>query len=503
MAGLYSAWRLLGNKPSQKIIILESQGRIGGRLATSQVHLGNDIDIQVEEGGMRFLDKHILLHKLIGQLNLERTIIPFGMGDNQNRFYIRGRGFSREEDNQRSNSTWSEIYKLETAEKNILPSGIIKNILLRIVSDSQGRGWLPNTPEEWSYFRTEGIFRLSGGNFEPVYNLGLRTILSEYGLSNECVKMLVDTSGFGSPFYELINAGSAFQLLANFQEDFSTLRDGFQALPEALRLQIQSSEHGQVHTNITAERIEKSNSGYTVFTNHKYRKKYNCSNLILALPVNPLTKLIDNSPLFSKNYTYELNILKSHLDKIIHMPLTKINLFYGENWWEPSLGISHGGCFTDLPLNSVYFFSNDQRNDSAQAITVYCDSTNISFWHELQSIGSLYGDVTLDPSLKKCSKILVRHIQKQLKLLFGLNNVPEPIFATYNAWGTSGKGQGDHLWRIGANDQDILERSWKPIQNEQVFICGEAFSDLQAWVEGALRSSERVLQLGFNIEKPF
>ena len=40
----------------------------------------------------------------------------------------------------------------------------------------------------------------------------------------------------------------------------------------------------------------------------------------------------------------------------------------------------------------------------------------------------------------------------------------------------------------------------EPLTN--IYTCGEAFSDYQGWVEGALRSTDLVMQQGFGLE-PF
>ena len=51
---------------------------------------------------------------------------------------------------------------------------------------------------------------------------------------------------------------------------------------------------------------------------------------------------------------------------------------------------------------------------------------------------------------------------------------------------------------MGAKDDAIAQRLRNPLQG-QVYICGEAYSDEQAWVDGALRSTETVLQQCFGL----
>ena len=58
-------------------------------------------------------------------------------------------------------------------------------------------------------------------------------------------------------------------------------------------------------------------------------------------------------------------------------------------------------------------------------------------------------------------------------------------------------GYGVHQWAIGANDRQVIKDLVEPLDN--LFTCGEAFSDYQGWVEGALRSSDLVMQQGFDL----
>jgi hypothetical protein len=42
----------------------------------------------------------------------------------------------------------------------------------------------------------------------------------------------------------------------------------------------------------------------------------------------------------------------------------------------------------------------------------------------------------------------------------------------------------------------------QPITDFACYICGSAYADNQAWVEGALETAESVLQERFNLPKP-
>ena len=46
---------------------------------------------------------------------------------------------------------------------------------------------------------------------------------------------------------------------------------------------------------------------------------------------------------------------------------------------------------------------------------------------------------------------------------------------------------------IGVKSWEVIAKIAKPVANAPVYVVGEAYSDAQGWVEGALRSAEIVL----------
>jgi len=96
------------------------------------------------------------------------------------------------------------------------------------------------------------------------------------------------------------------------------------------------------------------------------------------------------------------------------------------------------------------------------------------------------------------STFVVEQAMRQLRLFFQDDHLPEPVLSTYVRWGTAAFGDGDHSWVTGANDREIMAQMLNPVA-DKVYICGEAYSDDQAWVNGALRSCESLLQGYFDV----
>jgi hypothetical protein len=171
----------------------------------------------------------------------------------------------------------------------------------------------------------------------------------------------------------------------------------------------------------------------------------------------------------------------------------------------------------------------EEKFTKPAALTIYCDYMNINFWKGLQHAGKPYKarlqDKEVNSRLAPASDLVVEEATKFFKLLFNTHYVPEPILTSARIWsgnfsfydynqvatGLSTEGQllhdagrqmvnprlgeqvgyGVHQWALGAKDNLTIKALVEPIPG--IFTCGEAFSDYQGWVEGALRSANLVL----------
>lgn len=77
-------------------------------------------------------------------------------------------------------------------------------------------------------------------------------------------------------------------------------------------------------------------------------------------------------------------------------------------------------------------------------------------------------------------------IQRELNLLFG-GRVPQPTYFKTHYWTV-----GAHHWKPNCDSDKISSIMINPIKD--IYICGEVFSQKQAWIEGALETSEIVVK---------
>ena len=264
---------------------------------------------------------------------------------------------------------------------------------------------------------------------------------------------------------------------------------------------------------------------------------------MLALPRLALEKLYIGSNLVNVLPEDDAERLWNNLQTTTDQSLLKINLYYDKAWWGaiPDVApVGFGPNFSDLPLGSVYPFyaiseelsaaaeyqewlvEHDQlpskvgaenlkkyqraKYDQPAALTIYCDYLNINFWRSLQDMeekftSPLQKEHSKPPqTIYPASTAVVSAATELFGKLFATDTVPAPVMTSARIWMGSTVfgsppeqqvGYGVHQWGLHADDREVIKAMIEPLPN--LFTCGEAFSDYQGWVEGALRSADLVL----------
>lgn len=514
VAGLYCAYRILSEKPKTKIVILDLLDRIGGRLDTDLVKIkdlnGETIDVKEEEGGMRFNQSMTELLALLQDLDMYEQIVHFGMGDANNYYNMRGRSFTVAQSQQNNNAIWGELYNLLPNERNKSPVDIITAVYRDLCVENGQMPPANPTPEFWQQFRLD--FKYKG---TPLNEWGLWALYREFGLSEECITMLAQAVGFGGPFFSLVSAGEAYQILEDFPANpqFYTLMYGFESLPETLAKKIGASG-GSISLSTRVTGIDTKGKQFAVEVEQgKKTASVSCGQVILALPAAALARLQDASPALNEGKNPQAAQLRADIESVVSMRLCKVNLYYNEAWWRNQVegsvpNVKDGGNFTSLPLGSVYAFDPLVAGEETgpAALTIYNDFVNTNFWETIQAIGPMFTSPlqeehnrTRPQVLFPASEALVVEATRQIKELFQMISVPRPVLTSFRLWsGEQQFGYAYHQWARFADDREVMRTIASPVKN--VFVCNEAFSDDQGWVNGSLRSANNVLENHFGLK---
>lgn len=183
-------------------------------------------------------------------------------------------------------------------------------------------------------------------------------------------------------------------------------------------------------------------------------KEYLFNNLVLAIPKVDL-KYFD----IFKNYNL--------LDSVSEIPLIRIYAKYPKN------------------KNGKVWFHNIKRTitdnfirhiipidyDSGIIMISYSDSITAEMWNNLYLLGE---------------KELTKKINTEIKQLLNIN-IPEPLEYNVYFW-----KEGVHMWKTNTKMDIDYKKIMKPFPKSNIYICNEAYSKHQCWIEGALKMSKDV-----------
>jgi monoamine oxidase len=325
-------------------------------------------------------------------------------------------------------------------------------------------------------------------------------------VGQEGYRYLTEAGGYDS---NTINWNSALAMPYVASGDYSSTATysrvvgGYQTLPLQLAQNIADRLPIQMRTRLAGITRDES-SGLLDLTVAKgpmqsvIRSKY----VLLCMPKRSL-ELLDPDTEFS---TYLNSAL---IDSVMLQPSFKLLLLFDTEWWQQvnirGTGLQpYGPTITDLPLRMIWYFDDvSVQGISGQAdskywalLASYSDMATEQFWigfrNPLVPGGGLYGEAIPAPPA------MVNMALFQLAQVHGMQ-IPQPVAAVYKDWAADPFGAGYHAWATHVQPWLKYNVMLNPVTGYNVYVCGEAFSLDQGWVEGALRTAESVLTRYFQL----
>ncbi|SLN67683.1 hypothetical protein ROG8370_03158 [Roseovarius gaetbuli] len=216
----------------------------------------------------------------------------------------------------------------------------------------------------------------------------------------------------------------------------------------------------------------------------------------------------------------------NYLDAVVQQPSYKVAMFFDRPWWTeapfpPCLDTAEGESanvfgptITYLPLRQIYYFGNNALADYQGPpvyglLASYDDERFVDFWRQLELCvedrRELAGNRNLQPldGGKEAPPEMERMLRLQLaKVHYGdancANLIPQASSTVFMDWGRNPFGAGYHAWAAHFDICDVMQRLRAPAElagqvGAPVYLIGSAFSNDQAWVEGAFCTAESVL----------
>ena len=482
ISGVYLAWRLKRKDPGLHVHLFERSDRIGGRLIS--VRPPELTGFKAELGGMRYLTTQNRVQSLIEAMDL--NVRPFPVGQDDNIYYLRGQHMRQDD----FGDPQAVPYRLSWLEQGKSPGKLIAEAIDAVIPGADRL-----TASQWRQVKEQYHF-----DGKPLYESGFWNVLHTV-MSSEAYKLVFDAGGYATTISNW-NAAEAMQwYLADFgpSAKYMTLVDGYEALPRKTA-EAFAALGGQIHYGACLARLEKSGSSEGLSLSFADGRIAEAGQVVLAMPRRSL-ELID-----PRGSYFRAPEIREGIRTVTPHPMFKLFLCYRYPWWQDA-GVTVGRSVTDLPLRQVYYFGVESVEDDditpdmrdSLLMASYDDGRHVGFWRGLASDDPLPADE--DPydaetrwNCYRAPQTMIDHAQRQLKLVHDLEYIPEPYAAAFLDWGQDPFGGAWNSWNIGVKTWEQVPKMIQPDLSWPVYVCGEAYSSSQGWVEGALETADLVIE---------
>ncbi len=472
VAGSFVAYRAAQMHPDWNIALFERMHRIGGRLH-STVAAGQE-GLHIELGGMRFRPSQPHIAGLVAELGLATR--PFRTDHEDNRFFLRGRGW------RMADGIPTGTYHQYGWERGQSPGGLLLGAFERAVPGATSLG-----ENDWEVVKRK--FAFAG---RQLFEWQLSDLLGAV-LSAEARQLVLDAFGYMSGIGPHNAADAIPYLLREAHpgaDDQVTLVDGMDRLPHELASRFEASG-GQVVLGHDLRSLEVlgSTGGAGYRLGFEGRPPVVARRVVLALPRRALDALRSGAPFLQRSDVWPL------VESTVAYSALKLYLWYERPWWRDD-GFAGLRLTTDLPLRKVFYFDTlDAATTAAPALLLvaYCDGSHLDAWRALDAAAPKAAAPVGSPETHTAPEPLVDEAVQHLRTAHRLESLPPPLGSAYAHWGFDPRMAGWHYWRAGARSWDVKARVPQPDPVHAVYLCGEAWSTTQAWVEGALESAAAVV----------
>jgi hypothetical protein len=551
-SGLYTAWRLInsGKLSSDDTLQIYEWGdydfsdtgkgrKPAGRIC-SHFYQNNKENSYIEIGGMRFLEwddtsheGHQLVTKTIQMLGMDDQVIPFNTTKNP-LFYLRGKHFYQNE-LKGNGGNLTAPYGTPGNNENS-PDKLFAEISKLITQDSK----LETRKDQCEFYangQLPGSFNsfVYNGN-DVAGNIGYWNLFYDQA-GNEGFNYAADAGGYSS---NVINWNAANAAIYNGEfapgGKFKTLKTGYSSLfVQLLQQTLDEAKKKNITVTLTAKTrlhsiwLDNEKPVFRLATaddpEQANGQPQTADYVFLAMPPQSVELIAQatryNQPENGIDFLNN-NKVRNYLDSVEEQPSYKVAMFFDSQWWldssyPPKLDADNsetnifGPTITDLPLRQVYYFGNNANAASTPVYGIlasYDDMRFTGFWKELELSVNERREQAYSQDLQplKGGEVATETMSKMLllqlaKLHYGdpdsAYKIPTPKETVFMDWGLNPFGAGYHAWAPHYDICDVMQSIRAPSKlagaSNNVFLVGSAFSNDQAWVEGAFCTAESVL----------
>ena len=316
----------------------------------------------------------------------------------------------------------------------------------------------------YKFFHNSKIVNLSKTFLQKFY---LNELLNKFIpkiITRSIYNFLENSFEYKNKLYYLnaYNAINYFKYDYNSKSKFFILKTGYDSIINNMLNKISLNKNYKLKKNSYVNNIVYNNetSKYNVFysfNNEDY--VVSCKYLICALPKCDLIKFNILS-----NYEKELNTINEISKVRIFEIYNKTKINNEEKMWFENI--------SKTSTNDKLQFVIPINQNSGLIMSSYNEnlSTQKNYWHEL---------------FKKSEKLLKTKLHQHLSLIFN-KEIPESKYIKLYYW-----KHGVACWKKNVDSDYVSQKIINLMPN--FYICGENYSQYQAWCEGSLETSKEVV----------
>lgn len=447
LAGLVAAYEL--ERRGHRVTILEADTRhIGGRVRTLRFGDG----LYGEAGAMRIPTRHQLTRHYVREFNL--PLRNFVHSNPHAYFFLRG-----ERQRRADVAKLNHLYALRDDERNKSPDDFFDESIgraLKSLSEAEGKDLSAITP--------------ATARIRALDQQSLQQLAESAGLSYEAIEFLATATGSEALMLSAATETLREELEEVWSQGFDELIGGTDRLPGAFAAKLRAKPRMGCEVITLTQSASRQTAG-AVYREHGVEKRVEGDFLLCTLPC-PVLSRIEVQPEMSGpkwRAIRELNYDSS----------TKVLAVARRRFWEADDGIYGGGTFTDLPIATAYYPS-----DNAQA-----RSPNVSRGPGVMLASYSWGQAarrlaSLDHPAR--AGVVLRHLARVHPQLRELGIIRETRSWSWDNHALSG---GAFAWFMPGQHTELYADLIAP--EGRIHFAGEHASLTHTWMQGALESGLR------------
>lgn len=452
ISALHTTYRLLQEFPEMKILILEKEEALGGRIKREM--MGDDGELPVDMGAVRVPETFETTLDLIEELGLPLT--PFDPAFQGG--WSKGRWYAREE--------WSSSGRAFTGREETIDPDQLVFVTLRDIVGEEGF----TDPS-----KIDPDMEIEG---QRLVDYSINSLLA-LRLTRQQIDWVSNFWGFGwyksdvNAYSWLVHNLTAPEETSDPMEygtKYFMIGPGFGNMYKLIEALDEKTKAATKILNLTVKSARRDRGRWCVkgFGRDGKEHSFFGSKLLIATPTVAMAMIDVEVPRGAKHQELWKHITQDSTTPYI---LRRIYLRYPKKWWTTSGTSGTGAVYDDETNQMVWILSED----SPVIMASYADQERASY------------------SEGMTEEQIVDTYHKGVCRAFGVDctSVPRPVEYKVKRWAHP---EFAVLWtKVGVDQRELLRQSSKPFRDYPLYLTSDSLSTKSGWIDGALESSNLVV----------